>query len=154
MDSPVSQPRFLSQGIPTQCGRVALASFTTLWWMDTPNLSDAYSRHPIIVFAAGCIPPEIGNLECLQLLNLASNCLSGEFRVVARELHAADLAYQLVLVLELVVTNGYMWRYVGFVRKTWITCRRVLKEIVLCVCAQVRSLRLLASCATWPSFIS
>lgn len=51
---------------------------TTLWWME--NRTCLYALRPIISFALGFIPPEIGNMECLQLLNLASNCLSGEPR--------------------------------------------------------------------------
>lgn len=68
-----------SQEIPLQCGNGALA-YHAVVDVDKPNLSVFAPPHPL--FVAGCIPPEIGNLECLQLLNLASNCLSGEFQVV------------------------------------------------------------------------
>lgn len=81
MHSLVSQPRSQGcYGVTLSCAAMALFR-TTLWWTYRPNLSRVLSA-PSSRSPAGCIPPEIGHLACLQLLNLASNCLSGEPRVV------------------------------------------------------------------------
>lgn len=67
-----------SQSFQTFTVGIALQSSPIIWKYSKTLGKALCRRRPTPSFAEGIIPPEIGNLLCLQLVNLASNHLTGE----------------------------------------------------------------------------